>query len=209
MFEEAFITRRTNLKSNDSLSAYNGWPAQQHYNVFRTFYSVLENVKPLQILEIGTALGGFTQFLDFACKDLSIDCSILSYDIAEQPWYNNIQNNKLTIKIENVFKNDYTIVKNEVIEFINRSGTTMVLCDGGNKVAEFNLLSRYLKTNDIIMAHDYAPNNDYFQGYINNITWNWHEIQDSDIQDACEANNLVPFMPDTLTPVVWVGRKKI
>ena len=36
---------------------------QQNHNVFEVFYNFLNETKPKQILEIGTALGGFTSFL--------------------------------------------------------------------------------------------------------------------------------------------------
>lgn len=208
MFEEKHITRKTNLQLNDSLSSYNNWAAQQHYNVFAKFYGLIDLVKPSQILEIGTALGGFTQFLDHVCRDLNLKCDILSYDIIEQSWYKYIKSDTLDIRVENIFDNEYSNVSQSVIEFIQRSGVTMVLCDGGNKQKEFNLLSRFIKQNDIIMAHDYAPNKDYFNHYINNVIWNWHEIEDLDIEEACAINNLQPYLQDELIPVVWVCRRK-
>ena len=57
------ITKFTNLELNDSLSAFRGHTAQQSHNAYQVFYDFISEVKPSRILEIGTALGGFTEFL--------------------------------------------------------------------------------------------------------------------------------------------------
>jgi len=44
------------------------------------------------------------------------------------------------------------------------------------------------------MAHDYAPNNDYFNKYVKNKVWDWLEIQDADIEGSVLANGLLPFI---------------
>lgn len=209
MFDSSLITRKTNLANNDSLSSYKDWTAQQHYNAFEVFYNLIRDVKPCRILEIGTALGGLTRFIDYSCEDNGIDCTILSYDIVEQPWYKDIITDKLQIVVKNIFSSDYSNVDTDIISFIQKPGLCIVLCDGGNKKEEFRILSGFLKPNDIIMAHDYAPNPSFFNKYINNQIWNWHEIQDSDIDDACRRYNLAPFMQDALTDIVWVGRRKL
>mgnify|MGYP003342371251 CR=1 FL=1 len=63
------ITKFTNLIDNDSLSAFMGHSAQQSHNVYQIFYDFLLEVKPKRILEIGTALGGFTEFLKIISDD--------------------------------------------------------------------------------------------------------------------------------------------
>jgi hypothetical protein len=42
-----------------------------------------------------------------------------------------------------------------------------------------------------------------------NKIWNWHEIQDSDIIDACEKYNLEPFMEQEFLQAAWVCKKKL
>jgi hypothetical protein len=71
-----------------------------------------------------------------------------------------------------------------------KDGITLVLCDGGNKIEEFKILSKYIKKGDFIMAHDYARDEKKFLDDINLKFWNWHEIQESDISNACETNGL-------------------
>jgi predicted O-methyltransferase YrrM len=195
--------KKIDLDNNNGLSQIMGLAAQQHHDAFFVFYETLKIIRPSNILEIGTALGGFTEFLCLACKELKIDCKILSYDISDRPWYTDIEKQGATIKVENIFSNDYTEIEQEPIDFIKRDGITLVLCDGGNKIKEFNILSDYLKENDIIMAHDYAFNIEYFNSNIKNKRWNWQEIQYSDIQESCKRNNLVSFMKDKFDPIVW------
>jgi hypothetical protein len=197
------INKKIDLDNNDGLSQVMGLAAQQHHEAFFVFYDVLKMIRPSNILEIGTALGGFTEFLCLACKDLNIDCKILSYDINNRSWYNEIEQKGATIKVENIFFNDYTEVKQEAIDFIKNDGLTLVLCDGGNKIGEFNILSKFLKENDIIMAHDYASSIEYFNSEIRGKRWNWHEIEYSNIKEACEKNNLSPFMKEKFDPIVW------
>ena len=165
------INQKIDLANEQGMSQVFGLAAQQHHNAFIKFYDMISLLKPARILEIGTALGGFTEFLYLITKDLEINCKILSYDINEHPWYKDIINKGVDIRVENIFFNNYTEINPFVIDFIQQEGLTIVLCDGGNKIQEFNILSTYLKNNDIIMAHDYAISNEYFNSNIKNKTF--------------------------------------
>jgi cephalosporin hydroxylase len=202
------VYKKSSLEHNDSISTYNGWGAQQNPNVFETFHYFLNDVKPKRILEIGTSIGGFTSFLNYTCKNLNLNCHILSYDIMSHPWYVDMISEGIDVRVENVFNTQYTEVKEEVIDFIRQDGTTIILCDGGSKVHEFNLLSNYMKEGDFIMAHDYSENSEVFERDVYMKLWNWHEISDKDIQDACDKNNLLSYDKESFDKVVWVCKKK-
>ena len=58
------------------------------------------------------------------------------------------------------------------------------------------------------MAHDYASTSEYFKENIYMKFWNWHEIQDSDIQESVEKYNLESFMQEQFTSAVWVCKIK-
>jgi cephalosporin hydroxylase len=201
------ITKTSNLTENDSLSAFDGNMAQQHHNVYSTFYKLIDDTKPKRILEIGTALGGFTMFLKKVVDSFNLDTKILTFDISARPWYDDMKQMGIDVRVEDIF-NDYQDIPNEIKNFIKQDGLTIILCDGGDKIREFKLLSHFLKKGDIIMAHDYAPNQEYFDNYINNKIWNWLEIQDKDINESCMKHNLTPFMEYELRDVVWVGKIK-
>jgi cephalosporin hydroxylase len=208
MFKEENITRRSNLEQHDSISCYLGHGAQQNPYAYEAFYNFLNTIKPARILEIGTAMGGFTMFLKLICNDLNLNTYILTYDIHGRHEYELLKTNNIDVRIENVFNGNYSEVKQEIIDYIQQEGKTLVLCDGGYKIGEFNLLSQYIKTGDIIMAHDYASNLKDFEENINMKLWNWHEIQDSDIQGSVEKYNLEPFMQEQFTQAVWVCKIK-
>ena len=179
-----------------------------YHNVYEVFYNFLNEVKPKRILEIGTALGGFTQFLNKVSKESNLNINILSYDIHRMNWYDTMIDEGIDVRVENVFNNDYSSVNQEIIDFIKEDGLTLVLCDGGNKVGEFNLLSNYIKEGDFIMAHDYANNRENFDTNFNRKIWNWHEIQDSDINESCLRNNLKSYNKEIFDSVVWVCKIK-
>lgn len=198
-----------NLVENQGLSTYNGLGAQQNDYAYEAFYRFLEDYRPIRLLEIGTGLGGFPQFLRGVSNDLGINVDIRTYDIHPRNDSNTLEALNIDSRVENIFNESYSEGKQEVINYIQEPGHTLVLCDGGNKIAEFNLLSNYIKTGDIIMAHDYAPNREYFLEYINLQLWNWLEISDEDINNCTVKNNLVPYMQDMFTQAVWVCKLKI
>lgn len=209
MYEEKKITGKSNLKDNQSLSRYLNFVAQQNHYAYECFYDLLEKVKPNRILEIGTALGGFTGFLKHTCDDLGLTVEIRSYDIHVTPSKDELINNGVDFRQENIFTSDYqSLINNEVIDFIQSDGCTLVLCDGGNKINEFKILSEHLKKGDIIMAHDYAYDREVFLNEIDRVYWNWHEISESDIQESVEKHNLKSFMQKTFINAVWVCKIK-
>ena len=202
------LTKKVNMEQNDGLSAYMNMAAQQHHDAYEVFYEFLNDVKPKRILEIGTALGGFTKFLKKVSDELNLNINILSYDINEMGWYKDMINEGIDVRVENVFLDGYNYVKKEIIDYINGDGITIVLCDGGNKVAEFNLLSNYLKTGDFILAHDYSESREIFDRDIRGKIWNWLEISENDISESSEKNNLEFYNKDVFDKVVWVCKIK-
>ena len=195
--------------------AYSGLSIQQHHNIVENFYKLISDVRPSQIIEIGTAAGGLTLMLrDILDAEGMQNTELITYD-PTLPNYllDRIEKDNLNIKYKsnNIFSGSYLELENEaeIKDLIQGKGTTILLCDGGSKKNEFRLLSPLLKSGDIIMAHDYAPNQEYFNNFVYNKVWYWLEIQDSDIEQSCVNNNLVPHMDEEFKNVVWVCRKKI
>lgn len=202
------IVKKCNLDLEDSISTYMNWGAQQNHNAFEVFHNFILNTKPKRILEIGTALGGLTCFMKYTCDKLNIDCEILTYDIVDKPWYNEIINMGINVKVENIFDDNYTKINEDVIKFIQKEGITIVLCDGGDKIKEFNLISKFIKKNDFILAHDYAENENVFEEKIYKRIWNWLEIQYSDIEICVNENNLEQYDKETFENIAWTCWKK-
>ncbi len=202
------ITKFTNLEIDDSLSSFRGRSAQQSHNVYQIFYDFIKEIKPSRILEIGTALGGFTEFLKIVIDELNLNTKILSYDISERPWYNEMIDKGIDVRVENIFNDDWTGVKLEVENFIKEDGITIVLCDGGWKIGEFRVLSKLIKKSDFILAHDYSYSKEVYNTEIKNKIWNWCEIVESDIEQSVIENDLKSYNQHIFSQAVWVCKKK-
>lgn len=199
------------LKKITGHCVYKGILAHQDENVFQIFESFLLDIKPKRILEIGTAAGGFTLFLRDTLDKLGLqETKIKTFEINRQYVVISEQEN-LEIIGENIFDHSYmNLTKPELVApYIQEQGTTLILCDGGYKITEFNELSNFMKVGDFIMAHDYSPNKEYFENHINNKIWLWCEIEDKYIQDAFVRNNLVSYNQEEFQKVVWLCKKKI
>jgi cephalosporin hydroxylase len=194
---------------------YKGTTTLQHATIATSLKSLFETIKPSQVLEIGTSYGGLTLLVRDLLDEVGLeDADFRSYDVMETNRFHleeAIKNgSKIDFRIKNIFNHQYSelVETDEIKELLHRSGPSIIMCDGGSKKNEFRILSPFLRPGDIIMAHDYSPSPEYFEEHINNKVWNWHEIQDSDIQESVEQYNLEPFMQEEFQKVVWVCKIK-
>ena len=197
--------------------SYNGLSVEQNPNIIYPFSKMIDSLKPKRLLEIGTFAGGLTLLIRDLLNYYNLDSSeILTYDINTPQYLINYLNGKdlkITVMVENIFSDDYSDFKSEqhknhIKNFISQDGCTLVLCDGGIKKNEFNLLSPFLKKGDIIMAHDYCYDGLKFETEIKGKFWNWLEIQHSDISSSCIKNNLLDYLIDEFDKVAWVCKIK-
>lgn len=183
--------------------------AMQHENFYSVFEKFLEKVKPARILEIGTAGGGTIFAIHDIIQKLGISSSIRTYDIYDRDVYHKLIDSGIDLRVENIFTEDYTLkTDNDVISYIQNPGVTVVLCDGGSKISEFNQISDHLKIGDYILAHDYSESHEYFEKNINKKVWNWCEITEESIKHCSDTNNLVRYMSEEFQSIVWVCKKK-
>lgn len=187
----------------------------QHHDTPKVFKEFLGVVRPVRILEIGTFHGGLTLLLRDILDGMDLKDSIIrTYDINEQEFLKPlVTERKVEVCTKNLFNDNYSDWLNEdsqqeIYDYINQNGTTIVLCDGGCKKCEFNLITPMLKENDIIMAHDYAPTTEYFEKYMRDKIWNWHEIRDNDIDKICQQHNLKLYLQDLLLSIAWACYRK-
>lgn len=187
----------------------------QHPDIKSVFEKFLKIAQPTRIVEIGTFHGGLTLMLRDILDFINLPNSqIITYDIEDQKFLKPLVTNRnIIVKTKNLFAHSYHEFKDnnhktEIESFIQQDGRTIVLCDGGCKKCEFNLIAPLLKPQDIIMAHDYAPNEEYFNAVMKNKIWDWLEIQDEDIQHTYEQNNLIPYHQDLMIKVAWLSRIK-
>lgn len=187
-------------------TSYEGLSVQQHDDVFDVFKQFLLDIKPARILEIGTAGGGLTLFF----RDILPNTPILTFEVYDQPWYDRLRENNIDVRIENIFNHAYNALeKPEAIEsFIQQEGTTLVLCDGGHKIGEFNAIAPLIKKGDFIMAHDYIAEWDDFQENYKDKIWNWCEVEEKYIEKVSKEQNLIHYNQENFSKVVWVCKTK-
>lgn len=197
--------------------SYRGVSIEQRPEVTDKFESLILEYQPSQIIEIGTFAGGLTLILKDIVDTYQLNTKIHTYDVAkasiliDQIQYRNLSN--INVHTTNLFSSNYDSFydddkKQEIASLIQKPGITLLLCDGGCKRCEFNLLSDLLKTQDIIMAHDYAPDETYFKSYMHGKIWYWHEIKDADISQAIIKNNLLPIHKESFLDVAWLCVQK-
>ena len=177
---------------------YKGITTQQNKNFYPAFQKLFAQENIVRVIEIGTANGGFIR----AVRDLT-DAEIITYDVLETRHKATLEENNITVNVKSVF-DDFDTVE----EYISGKGQVLVLCDGGNKIKEFDVFSKLLKSGDIIMAHDYSYDETMYRAYIRENVWRWCEIQYKDIAMAVETNNLEPVLTEDFQEAVWTCWKK-
>lgn len=183
----------------------------QHAAAIDVFRRFIVRVKPQRIVEIGTAQGGFTLALRHLLDEAGLTAStVKSFDINRYPWFETLAQSNLELITEDVFHPAYLKLTKPglIVPFIQGPGVTVVLCDGGYKVGEFNLLARYIKEGDYILAHDYIETESAFQQDFLGKIWNWHEVRAQDIAESCQAYGLEDYQQDEFRNVVWVCKRK-
>lgn len=179
------------------------WTSQKH-NVDDYFDNFFQKEKFDNIIMLGTYCGGLEIILDEIKQKHNLKYNIHTVDIAMCD-HINFPELLEEYSRRNIKFLHSDIFSEEIISYINNlinAGRLLLMCDGGNKIKEFNYYSGLIKTNDIIMAHDYSDNN-------NNYGWNWIEITHNDIKDAILKNNLENYQSVNFNEVVWACYKKI
>lgn len=94
-------------------------------------------------------------------------------------------------------------VDEEIRGLIRKPGTTLLLCDGGNKVREFNRFAHLLKSGDVIAAHDYSPSRKEFVDVTRPLVWDHCEITDNKISETIKECCLAPFCHESMQEALW------
>lgn len=189
-----------NIEQHGPVKAFNyfGIKALQVYGVHEAFSELAQYVKDKpfdMIIELGADYGGLTNML--ADHEISAGAVVHTFDLNKDK-FTNLRPEKITFHHTDIYSNF------EVIgQLVSNSKRTLVLCDGGNKVLEFNSMVPYLNPGDIIMAHDYAKNVVKHMENIEEGRWNWWEFNDSNIPDA---ELFIPI--ECFDKYVWCIREK-
>lgn len=182
---------------------YRGVSVHQNGYVGDVFRALFRTFKPVKVLEIGTADGGLTILL----RDLLDEAGLKKTDI----WTcDPIVRDRPHLMQPGIMYYAADALNSTVLEYHVKyaEGPALVLCDGGNKPAEFNKYAAFLRSGDVIMAHDFAVDHDQFYTEMKDKHWNWWEIEDAQIRDACRKYELEPFMQSEFQRVAWCCRRK-
>lgn len=179
------------------LNLYNGVQISQVLGVYLAlnpnYISEFDN-----IIEIGTYNGGLTSWL---YDNKNPNAMVVSYDI--DGTINQTNRTDIDFRVEDCFAEKSF---NEIISYIQRPGKTLVVCDGGDKPKEFNVFSEYLKSGDVIIAHDYSKNANHWK-FVTSY-WQWPYESDTNydsIKDAVIKNGLEPYRNEEFNFYLWTS----
>jgi cephalosporin hydroxylase len=178
---------------------------QQVPNALNVFQEFFKNESFEYVIEIGTSYGGLSLFLNEQSNIHNF--KFITYDISDVRIKKAWLDNKIPFdyRIEDCFS---TNTSNFIITLL-KENKCLLLCDGGNKVKEFNFFSKFITSGSYIMAHDYSTDKNYFDKNIRDKVWNWLEIEDADIMSSVDDYNLIkPEYYEKFKDVVWVCYKK-
>lgn len=159
-------------------SGYKTQFAMQNQLAFEKFKQFLAAEKFDNVIEIGTADGGFAFFLSDQ-SDIH-GFNFITYDIKATPKSDEYNARNIRAVVRDVFAPESV----EEIKAVLATGKTLILCDGGDKIKEFNHFSQFLKSGDFIMAHDYGPSGEWFWKNMKGKYWDWLEIWDDEIKEG-------------------------
>jgi hypothetical protein len=177
---------------------YFGLSMQQNRYALPAISILLEYGKPSHIVEFGTRFGGLSVFLGMYAKTEHIDFH--TFDIQDQVKYKDFFSFLgINYYVCDIFA---PVVQQDISGLIRRPGRTIVFCDAV-KTREFNLYAADLKPGDVILAHDFAKDQNDFELMKRQRIWWQCEIQQSNIAEACRMHGLEPVFADLFRTAAW------
>lgn len=152
-----------------------GRPMTQTFAVLHIFEKLFLKYNFKRIVEFGTWRGALSLYFLLYC--LGEKAEFVTYDTKKFNSY--FDNNKKDILHEvlsfgkHFRQKDIFEHEEEIKSIIQKEGRTIIYCDNGDKIREFNMFVPHLKKDDIIGVHD----------------WN-KEIQLDDIKETIKKNGL-------------------
>lgn len=124
-----------------------GVPIQQNYKAVKSWETFLQSLDSPQIVEIGTAHGGFSALLAAYGQLLTIDIDNSCHPKARGAI---LSAGGMVITADSM--SSLPLVQRSLIP----DRPLVMICDGGNKPAEFNAYRGILRDGDYIAVHDYS-----------------------------------------------------
>jgi cephalosporin hydroxylase len=177
---------------------YFGCGMQQNRYALPALSILLEYSRPARIIELGTRHGGLSIFLGIYAKNAGI--TVHTFDIEDQVRHKDFfEFLKIHFHQMDIFAPE---ARQWITRLIESPQRTLLLCDA-LKIKEFNLYARHLKTGDIILAHDFAMDQQDFERMRRQRIWWTCEIMYPQIADTCRGHNLEPLFADMFRTAAW------
>lgn len=176
-----------------------GFKMTQRPEVFMIFNYLFNNEIFEKIIEIGTHKAGTSLFLAYCAFAKNMEFHTFDIELKESVARNLVKELNGILHVADTFSIDGI---NTIKQLIQSPGRVLLLCDGGNKIKEFNIFSKYLKSRDVIMAHDYFPT----KKDLKKSFWKSCEITDKAVRNSCIKYNLKPFYQENFKDIVWLSR---
>lgn len=181
---------------------YKGIHCAQVPGTFDVFKFLFKKNNFNKIIELGTYMGGFTHWLHDHKPN---NCLLMTYDFNSENYSIDKSININFNKVDVLSEAGKKIISN----ILNLPGQNLILCDGGDKNKEFNIYSKYLKKNDVIMIHDYNHKGNNFQDYADAKLWPWDaDSKYEKIKISLKKYNLKEYYNNLTLPVLWGCFKK-
>jgi len=173
-----------------------GLEMQQKPTATYLFSQLLADIRPERIIELGTGLGGLTALLGLYGH--THECHVVTYDndAKDERYVELFAFLGVDRRVQDIFEK-----QGEIEDMIGEEGTTLLLCDNGNKVREVNVFANALKIGDVIMAHDYHTVMTQDPRIIGEDTV--CEICYDQIADVCFNCSVVEIMNGIFVPAMW------
>lgn len=104
--------------------------------------------------------------------------------------------------------NSEELINNVLRPFIQNDGTTIVFCDGGNKIHDFINYTPLIKKGDYICVHDYCVDRNTFTEEYYKKIWNYCRLTEFDIKGISDEYGLINVY-DNLQKGMWRVKMKI
>lgn len=176
-----------------------GFPMSQNRYAVPAWSHLFEVVQPRQIVEIGTSVGGMTCLLAIAAKQMNamlhtFDINVSITDETRETLLRIGCGNVKEWVLDALSTTGVGIIRN----ILRQDGTSVLMCDGGNKVNEVLTYAPLIKSGDIIAAHDYGGSP----------AWPWEEIKREDVAEVLSKHGIDDFMPEVFTDTGWMVCRK-
>lgn len=168
-------------------------------------YTNIDRGTPLKrIIELGCGGGGLSTFLALYCCEHDVEYHL--FDYGPNTYYPKpISRLGAIFHHCNIFEEN---VAKFITELIQREGISLVLCDNGDKVREFNTYAAVVKVGDIICAHDYSDSMEKFMREMHGNVWDSMEISHKDIRESCDKFSLATFHEGIANQQAWTCRRR-